>query len=64
MVPARSRMNVPMRSEFPAAAGKRFGVLVESVGLGTAPLVVESAVYSGAGGLWDAGASALATRLR
>jgi hypothetical protein len=64
-VPAQSRMNVPIRVDFAEAADQRFGVLVESVGLGAAPLVVESAVYSDAAGrVWAAGANALATRLR
>ncbi|MGE3844123.1 MAG: IPT/TIG domain-containing protein, partial [Vicinamibacterales bacterium] len=64
-VPAHSRTNVALRSEFPGAVGRRVGVLVESIGLGEAPLVVESAVYSDAGGVtWAAGSNALATRLR
>jgi Tol biopolymer transport system component len=65
VVPPRSRLNVPTRLDFPGSVGRRFGVLVESVGLGAAPLAVESAVYSDAGGVpWAAGANALATRLR
>ena len=64
-VPARSRFNVQLRAEFAAIAGQRFGVLVESIGLGTAPIVVESAIYGDANGVpWQAGANALATRLR
>ena len=64
-LPGQSRFNVAIRSEFPAAAGRRFGVLVESVGLGAAPVVVESSVYADAGGVqWQAGGNALATRLR
>ncbi len=64
-VGAQSRFNVPVRSEFPAAADQRFGALVESVGLGAAPLVVESAIYGNAGGIvWAAGSNALATKLR
>lgn len=64
-VNARSRFNVEMRAEFPAVAGRRFGVQVESIGLGNAPIVVESAIYGDAFGLtWHAGANALATKLR
>ena len=64
-VAAHSRFNVQMRAEFPAVAGRRFGVVVESVGLGAAPIVVESAIYGDAyGQTWQAGANALATKLR
>jgi Tol biopolymer transport system component len=65
VVAPRSRFNVAVRAEFPAAVGRRSGVLVESVGPGAAPLVVEQAVYADAGGVrWAAGANALATRIR
>lgn len=64
-VPPRSRLNVPMRSSFAEVAGRAFGVLVESVGLGAAPIVVESAVYGDAEGVrWQSGSNALATKLR
>lgn len=64
-VTAESRFNVAVRAEFPSASGRRFGALLESVGLGAAPLVVEQAIYSDAGGVtWAAGANHLATRLR
>lgn len=55
------RLNVWVNADFPAAAGRRFGAVVESVGA-SAPLVVERAMYSTAGGVsWAAGTSALAT---
>lgn len=60
-----SRFTVAVRNEFPGAINRRFGALVESVGLGTAPLVVEQAVYGDAGGIhWQAGSNALAAKLR
>lgn len=63
-IAAHARFNVPLRTEFPTAVGRRVGVLVESVGLGAAPLVVESAQYSDAAGVhWAAGSNALATKL-
>ena len=51
--------------EFPAAAGKVFGAIVESVGATPAQIVVERAVYYNAGGVfWAAGTNALATKLQ
>jgi hypothetical protein len=59
---ATSRTNVPVTRFFPAAAGRRFGVLVESLGTTPAQLVVEAAIYSDYGGVsWAAGANLLAT---
>jgi hypothetical protein len=64
-VAPRSRFNVAVRAEFPEATGRRFGAVLESVGLGAARIVVESSVYSDAGGaFWAAGTNNLATRLR
>ncbi|HTV01169.1 MAG TPA: M12 family metallo-peptidase [Luteitalea sp.] len=61
---ARSRFNVDVAAEFPEAAGRRFGVLVESVGAAPAPLVVERAMYwDAAGQRWAAGTNAVATPL-
>ena len=63
-VGANARFNVPILSEFPAAAGRRFGVVVESKGASPVPIVVERAMYSDAGGVrWAAGTNALATPL-
>jgi len=50
---------------FPSSAGRRFGVLVESLGTTPAQLVVERAMYSDAAGVkWAAGTNALATKLQ
>jgi hypothetical protein len=61
----QSRFNVSVATEFPQAAGKRFGALVQSEGLPATPIVVERAMYWDAGGQrWAAGTNALATKLR
>ena len=61
---ANSRTNVTPAVDFPETAGKRFGMLIESVGTTPAQIVVERAMYSDAGGVhWAAGTNALATRL-
>ena len=63
-VGGKSRFNVDARTEFPGATGRRFGVLVESLGSTPAQLVVERAMYwDAAGQRWAAGTDALATRL-
>jgi hypothetical protein len=60
MVGGGSRYNVDVRAEFPAAVGRGFGVLVES--LSGAPLVVERSIYNDAGGArWAAGNNAPGT---
>lgn len=63
---ANSRSNVAVGPDFGgAAAGKRFGAIVESLGTTPAQIVVERAVYWNAGGVtWAAGTNALATRLQ
>jgi len=61
------RITLDMESEFPDLAGRRFGVIVRSVGdTGTKmPLVVERAMYSDANGvLWAAGTNVVATRIQ
>ena len=64
-VAATSRFNVDVGTEFPVSAGRRFGVVVESLGSPQAQLVVERAMYANAGGVtWAAGSNALATRLQ
>ncbi|MBL8142961.1 MAG: hypothetical protein JNM38_17710 [Acidobacteria bacterium] len=64
-LPANSRNNVSVKDEFATAAGRRFGVLVESIGAPRAQIVVERAVYGNANGeIWTAGSNALATRVR
>jgi hypothetical protein len=63
-LPSRSRTNVAIGSEFPEAAGKTFGVVVESLGTTPAQLVVERAIYTSPGGVqWAAGSNAVATPL-
>jgi hypothetical protein len=63
-VAARSRFSVDVGAAFPAAAGRRFGAVVRSVGATPVQLVVERAMYWNAGGVfWAAGTNALATPL-
>lgn len=63
-VAASSRTNVPIAAEFPQATGRRFAVLVESLGALPAQLVVERAMYSNSGNeVWAAGTNALGTPL-
>lgn len=62
---ANSRFNVDVGSAFPAAVGKRFSAIVESLGATPAQLVVERAMYWNAQGIvWAAGTNAIATRLQ
>jgi hypothetical protein len=63
-VAANSRTNVPIGAAFPQATGRRFAVLVESLGALPAQLVVERAMYSNSGKeVWAAGTNALGTPL-
>jgi hypothetical protein len=63
-LPPRSRTNVSVSVEFPAAAGRRFGAIVESLGATPARIVVERAMYTSPGGAtWAAGTNALASPL-
>lgn len=62
---ANSRFSVDVRREFAAAAGRRFGAIVEALGAPSPEIVVERAMYSNAAGVvWAAGTNALAVRLR
>jgi hypothetical protein len=65
-VPASSRFNVDVATVFGSTvANARMGALVESLGASPAPIVVERAIYSNAGGrVWAAGTNALATRIQ
>lgn len=66
-ISANRRFNVWVKNDFAAAVGtgRKFGVLVESLGATPAQIVVERAQYSNAGGVvWAAGTNALATRLQ
>jgi uncharacterized repeat protein (TIGR01451 family) len=61
----RSRVNVAVSADFPAADGRRFGAVIESIGASPAQIVVERAMYTSPGGAtWTAGTNALATRLQ
>ena len=63
-VAASSRFNVAVSTDFPEAADRRFGALVESLGSSPIPIVVERAMYTNAGGvLWSGGTNALGTPL-
>lgn len=64
-LPPDARVNVAVvESWFPGVTGKRFGVLVESLGVTPAQIVVEGVIYFDAAGVhWAAGASVAATRL-
>jgi hypothetical protein len=62
---ANSRTNVSIADTFPSSNGRRFGIVVDSLGATPAQLVVERAMYSNAGGVtWSAGTAAVATRLQ
>ena len=64
-LPASSRTNVMMAKTFPEVNGRRYGVVVESLGPDLQPIVVERASYSSAGGsVWHRGTSARAMRIR
>jgi photosystem II stability/assembly factor-like uncharacterized protein len=61
----RSRTNVQVSVAVPAAAGRRFAAVVESLGLEKAQIVVERAMYSNADGVsWAAGTNTKAVRLQ
>jgi hypothetical protein len=63
-VAANSRFNVDVGSLFPAADGRRFSTLVESLGADPAELVVEWSLYGTPGARpWELGANALAMNL-
>ncbi len=60
-----SRFNVPFDGAFSIAAGRRFAVVVESLGDTPAQIVVERAMYSDANGItWASGSNASGTKLR
>lgn len=64
-LPASSRTSIPVGLIFPEADGRRFGVVVDSVGTPAAAIVVERAMYSDApGARWAAGSSVVGTRLQ
>ena len=62
---ANSRTNVAVGVDVPAAANRRFGAVVESIGSNPVQIVVERAMYNNAGGVtWAAGSNNLGTRVR
>jgi uncharacterized repeat protein (TIGR01451 family) len=64
-VAANSRFNIAPYAHFPETRGKRFGMIVESIGGQPIEIVVERAMYSDAQGVnWAAGTNALATKLQ
>jgi hypothetical protein len=64
-LPPRARTTVSLADMFPAAVGRRFSVVVDSIGATPVPIVVERATYWDAQGLfWGAGDAQAATRLR
>jgi hypothetical protein len=64
-LPGNSRLTVNVQDSFPNVAGKRYGSVVDSLGVTPAALVVERAMYSNANGVvWAAGTNALATKLQ
>jgi hypothetical protein len=63
-LPPNSRYSLDVATRFPAAAGRRFGTLIESLGADPAELVVEWSLYGTPGSRpWEMGASALGTNL-
>ncbi|MFN8063026.1 MAG: right-handed parallel beta-helix repeat-containing protein [Vicinamibacterales bacterium] len=63
-LPANSRSEIAVASDFPLSAGKRFSTIVESLGPTPAQIVVERAMYTDANGVhWAAGTDALGTLL-
>lgn len=64
-VNASSRFNVWVRNDFPLAASRRFGAVVESLGATPLDLVVERALYRTSEGVtWSGGTNALAMPLQ
>ena len=62
-VPAQRRANVSVANQIPASNGRRFSILVESVGGEPVPLVVERSTYTSPGSLWRAGSNEVGTPL-
>jgi len=62
-VPAQRRANVSVATQIPSSNGRRFSILVESVGGEPVPLVVERSTYTSPGSLWRAGSNEVGTPL-
>ncbi len=72
ILPARSRLTLDVRANFPGVVGKKFGALIESVapwGIAPADIVVERAMYSADSRpptftpYWPAGTNVVGARL-
>ncbi|BCS34431.1 hypothetical protein TBR22_A36580 [Luteitalea sp. TBR-22] len=64
-IAGNARFNIAPYSDFPETRGKKFGMVVESIGGAPVQIVVERAMYSNAGGVrWAAGTNALATKIQ
>ncbi len=66
---ASSRTTISIGQAFPQSIGRRFGVVVESLGSAPAQIVVERAMYNdatinGQRVIWAAGTNVVGTRLR
>jgi len=65
VVAGNSRYTINTREVFPEMIGKKFGMVLESLGDTPAQIVAEVSVYLSADGItWSAGSNAPATRLR
>ena len=62
-VPAQRRANVSVANQIPQSNGRRFSILVESIGGEPVPLVVERSTYTSPGSLWRAGSNEVGTPL-
>jgi hypothetical protein len=62
-VPAERRANASVAGLVPSASGRRFSILVESVGAGVAALIVERSTYTSPGSLWRASSNEPGTPL-
>jgi hypothetical protein len=60
---AERRANASLAGLVPAASGRRFSILVESVGVEPPPLIVERSTYTSPGSLWRAGSNEPGTPL-
>jgi len=67
---AHSRTTLPLGATFPNAAGRKFGLVIESLGATPSPIVAELSTYNnvtdpdGVTRIWGAGTNIVATRVR
>jgi hypothetical protein len=62
-VPGERRANASLAGLVPSASGRRFSILVESVGTSPPPLIGERSTYTSPGSLWRAGSNEPGTPL-